>query len=178
MEKYKDKEANVYLRPITIDDTELIVSWRNKESVRKNFIYQAPFSIEGHMNWMHNVIETGKAVQMMICRIDNDNPIGSVYIRDIDDLHKKGEFGIFIGDDEARGKGVGTATAKLMVSYAFNQLSLHRLYLRALAENKRAIRSYEKAGFIQEGCLQDDVCINGEYKDIVWMAIVKKETVR
>jgi len=178
MERYKDEEANIYLRPISYDDTELIVSWRNKDTVRKNFIYQKSFSIEGHISWMSNMVETGKAVQMMICRIDSNTPIGSVYIRDIDSVHMKGEYGIFIGEDNARGQGVGTAAAKLMIAYAFEQLLLHRVYLRAFAENKPAIRSYEKAGFLQEGYLRDDVCIDGIFRDIVWMAIVKKETVR
>ena len=49
---------------------------------------------------------------------------------------------------------------------------LHRVYLRALSENLQAIRSYEKAGFVREGLLRDDVCIDGVYRDIVWMAAV------
>lgn len=75
---------------------------------------------------------------------DGDVPVGSVYIRDIDTTHHKGEYGIFIGEAEARGKGIGTRAAKLMTAYAFRELSLHRLFLRVFADNVRAIRSYEK----------------------------------
>ena len=32
----------IYLRPITADDTELAVRWRNKPTVVKNFIYRKP----------------------------------------------------------------------------------------------------------------------------------------
>ena len=32
----------VYLRPITPDDTDLIIEWRNSEAVRPYFIYQKP----------------------------------------------------------------------------------------------------------------------------------------
>ena len=46
----------------------------------------------------------------------------------------------------------------------------------AFAENVQAIRSYEKAGFLREGLLCDDVCIDGEYRDIVWMAALNPET--
>lgn len=175
MVRYQDEEAGIYLRPISYDDTDLIVSWRNKEAVRRNFVYQELFTEESHISWMHNMVETGKVIQMIICRIDNNIPIGSVYVRDIDNHHKKGEYGIFIGEDDARGRGIGTASAKLMIQYFFEQLLLHRLYLRAFAENKQAIRSYEKAGFIQEGYLKDDVCIDGKFRDMVWMAVLKKE---
>ena len=59
-----------------------------------------------------------------------------------------------------------------MIQYAFEKLGLHRLFLRAYADNGRAIRSYEKAGFTREAYLRDDVCVNGVYRDIVWMAAV------
>ena len=95
-----------------------------------------------------------------------------VYIRDIDRHHNKAEYGIFIGEADARGRGVGTAAAKLMLRYCFEEEQLHRVYLRALSENGQAIRSYEKAGFRREGLLRDDVCIEGDYRDIVWMAAV------
>ena len=117
-------------------------------------------------------VETGDVVQMIICDLANDKPLGSVYIRDIDRHHNKAEYGIFIGEADARGRGVGTAAAKLMLRYCFEEEQLHRVYLRALSENGQAIRSYEKAGFRREGLLRDDVCIEGDYRDIVWMAAV------
>lgn len=168
-------ENEIYLRPMTEEDTDLIVAWRNKPSVRNYFIYQADFTREGHLYWLHEVVEKGHASQMMICDKEQDRPLGSVYIRDIDPVHQKGEYGIFIGEEAARGRGIGTQAAKLMLRHGFEVLGLHRIYLRVLAENERAIKSYEKAGFVREGYLHDDVCIKGRYADIVWMAAVKKE---
>mgnify|MGYP002228263736 CR=1 FL=1 len=60
-------------------------------------------------------------VQMIICDLANDKPLGSVYIRDIDRHHNKAEYGIFIGEADARGRGVGTAAAKLMLRYCFEE---------------------------------------------------------
>ena len=168
-------ECQIYLRPMTEEDTDMIVAWRNKPSVKNYFIYQADFTREGHLYWLHEVVEKGRACQMIICDKVDNTPLGSVYIRDIDHTHHKGEYGIFIGEEAARGRGIGTEAAKLMIQYGFEKLGLHRIYLRVLAGNKQAIRSYEKAGFEQEGYLKDDVCINGKFVDIVWMAIVNKE---
>ena len=111
---------------------------------------------------------------MIICDDVTGKPLGSVYIRDIDRGHNKAEYGIFIGEDDARGRGVGTAAAKLMLRYCFTEEGLHRIYLRVFATNLQAIRSYEKAGFVREGILRDDVRIDGEYRDIQWMAAVSE----
>lgn len=169
MKEYRDAEAGIYLRLMNDGDTDSIVAWRNSEEVRRNFIYQELFTREGHENWIHNMVETGRVVQMIICDINTDKALGSVYIRDIDRGHRKAEYGIFIGEPGARGRGIGTAAAKLMLRYCFEEEALHRIFLRALSTNERAIRSYEKAGFVREALLRDDVCIEGSYCDIVLM---------
>lgn len=172
IERHTDREAGIYLRPMEEEDTDLILAWRNSDEVRMNFIYREPFTRQGHMAWIRNVIGTGKAVQMIVCATEGDRPLGSVYIRDIDRQHNKAEYGIFIGESQARGHGIGTAAAKLMLRYCFEEEGLHRIYLRALSGNVRAIRSYEKAGFRKEACLKDDVRIDGKYCDIIWMAAI------
>ncbi len=168
------KADTIYLRPMTMEDTENIIRWRNSDAVRKRFIYQKPFTKESHENWIKTMIDTGEAVQMIICLKEGDVPVGSVYIRDIDTIHHKGEYGIFIGEESARGKGVGTAAARQMIEYAFKELKLHRLFLRVFADNEQAIKSYKKAGFRKEAYLKDDVCIAGKYCDIVLMAVINE----
>ncbi len=170
--EYKDDKSGIYLRKMTYEDTDNIVEWRNSDSVRGNFIYQALFTRESHENWIKTMIDTGKVVQMMICECETGRAVGSVYIRDIDPVHQKAEYGIFIGAEDARGKGYGTAAAKLMIQYSFEVLKLHRLFLRVYAENQQAIRSYEKAGFIKEAFLHDDVFVNGKFRNIVLMGII------
>lgn len=172
MNRYEDKDVGIYLRLMTLEDTEQIVAWRNSDSVRQNFIYQALFTKESHENWIKTMIDTGKVVQMMICEKDTGRAVGSVYVRDIDPVHQKAEYGIFIGEEDARGKGYGTVAAKLMIRYCFEKLKLHRLFLRVYADNGQAIRSYEKAGFVKEAYLHDDVFVNGRFRDIVLMGIL------
>lgn len=172
MKKYVIEQAGIYLRKMTADDTERIVAWRNSTGVRSNFIYQELLTVQDHENWIRTKVETGKVVQMIICEKDADRPVGSVYVRDIDMTHKKAEYGIFIGEEDAKGKGYGTIAAKLMIQYCFEELKLHRLYLRVYAENRQAIRSYEKAGFEKEAYLRDDVFVNNQFRDIILMGII------
>ncbi|MCM1568082.1 MAG: GNAT family N-acetyltransferase [Roseburia sp.] len=172
IERYMDEGAGIYLRPMTAEDTERIVDWRNSEAVRRRFIYQEPFTRQGHEAWIRDMVETGRVVQFIICDTETKGPLGSVYIRDIDRKHNKAEYGIFIGEESARGRGVGTAAARLMLRYCREREKLHRVYLRVFADNRQAIRSYEKAGFRREALLKEDVCIDGQYCDIVLMAVV------
>ncbi len=167
----------IYLRKMEYADTDNIVKWRNSDYVRAHFIYQALFTKESHENWIHTMVETGKVDQLIICIKGDkeDIPVGSVYVRDIDKTHNKAEYGIFIGEESARGRGIGSMAASLMIEYCFKQLKLHRLFLRVFADNVGAIRSYEKAGFVKEAYLKDDVKIQGEYRDIILMGIINPE---
>lgn len=170
------KGRDIYLRPMEEADTDLIVKWRNTDFVRRNFIYQKKFTREGHLDWIETMVNTGKVIQFIICTGEGI-PVGSVYLRDIDREHGKAEYGIFIGEKEALSKGYGTQAAELMIEYSFRILGLHKLMLRVLAENVRARRSYEKAGFVKEGYLREDVCLEDGYHDVILMACfpTKKE---
>lgn len=162
----------IILRLMKEEDTDRIVKWRNTEFVRRNFIYRGLFTRQGHENWIRTMVDTGKVIQFIILRKTDQRPVGSVYLRDIDRTHNKAEYGIFIGEEEALGKGYGTEAAKLMIAYAFHEEGLHKLMLRVLAENVRAQRSYEKAGFVKEAYLKDEVFLDGRYQDVIYMAAI------
>lgn len=165
----------IYLRKMEIEDTDDIICWRNNKRVYQNFIYQKPFTRESHFHWIENVIQTGSAVQFIICEKENDRSVGSVYFRDISTEHKKAEYGIFIGEDDAVSKGYGSEAAKLALKYAFEVMKLHKVMLRVFADNLGAIKSYEKAGFEKEAYLKDEVCIEGQFRDMILMGIINPE---
>lgn len=165
----------IYLRLMTKADTDLIVKWRNNPRVRHNFIYQKPFTKEGHEHWIKTMIETGEAIQFIICQAESGRELGSVYFRDISREHHKAEYGIFVGEDDAIGQGIGSKTCRLACQYGFQVEKWHKIMLRAFADNMPAIRSYEKAGFVKEAYLKDDVCIDGVFRDIVLMGLLSPE---
>lgn len=166
------ENGQIYLRPITMADTDRIVAWRNQERVRRNFLYQKPFTKEGHEEWMRTQVATGRVVQFIIWEKEPDRPVGSVYFRDIDPVNKKAEYGIFIGEADATGRGIGTQAARLAVAYARDVLRLHKLMLRVFADNRAAVRSYLNAGFTQEAYLKDEVWQDGGYRDLILMAVI------
>ena len=161
----------VILRPITLKDTDNIVRWRNKESVRNHFVYQEPFTKSSHEKWMKEMVETGRVSQFIIHTKRRNQDIGSVFLRDICPIHQKAEFGIFIGEDSARGKGYGTLAAKKILQFGFQELKLHKIFLRVFADNEPAIASYKKNGFVVEGLMKDDVMVNGAFRNMAFMGV-------
>ncbi len=165
----------VTLRPISMADTPLIVKWRNTDSVRNNFIYREPFTEETHTRWMNTKVASGEVVQFIIRDKQRALDVGSVYLRDINPLNESAEYGIFIGEAEARSRGLGSEAAQLITDYGFEKLGLHRISLRLLGGNTAARRSYEKAGFKVEGVFTDMVKLDGKFTDVVFMAKLRKE---
>ena len=56
----------------------------------------------------------------------------------------KGRYSIEIYNTTKYGLEIGTEVTKMVLDYAFNILKYHKVYLRVLDYNKRAIRCYEK----------------------------------
>lgn len=165
----KKNDTKIYLLPITIEDTDNIIKWRNSDFVKENFIYQKDFTYESHLYWLNNVVNTGKAVQFIIYKSETNKAIGSTYFKDIDNKNSKAEFGIFIGEKDDLGKGYGSETAKQMINYGFTSLELHKIYLRVFAKNIAAIKSYKNAGFEISGHFKEEIRINDNYYDIIFM---------
>ena len=117
-------------------------------------------------------VAAGKVIQFIIEEksAQNSVPIGSVYLQNIDYENNNAEYGIFIGEDYARGKGYGTECAKLILTFAFEAMGLHKVYLRVLGDNIGAQKSYTKAGFTVEGYFKDHIKVENQYIDLIFMA--------
>lgn len=162
----------IWLRPITADDTGLAVRWRNKREVVENFIYRRTVSRADHEEWLANKVFKGLVHQFIICGNGDDMPLGSVYLQNFAEEHKRAESGVYLGEDCAYGKGIGTEAVRLMADYAFGALGLHKLSARVLAYNKASIRLHEKAGYVQEAYLKDELFLDGRYEDLILFGLI------
>lgn len=172
------ESERIRLRPITDFDTDLIVSWRNKEDVKKNFLYRSDFTVDLHKKWLEEKVYRGAVIQFIIEYNLEKNfiPVGSVYLRDIDYNNSSAEFGIFIGEDIARKKGIGTLATKIITDFGHTKLNLHRIFLRLISDNISAYKAYRSAGFVLEGVFRDMRKINGNYIDIMFMSSIKQDS--
>ena len=83
--------------------------------------------------------------------------------------------GISIGERKNWGKGYGTDAMKVILRYAFQELNLRRVSLSTFEYNPRAVRSYEKAGFVHEGRLRKFLLREGQRWDMLIMGILREE---
>ena len=90
-------------------------------------------------------------------------------------IHSTAWVGIGIGDRDFWSKGYGTDCMKLCLRYAFLELGMQRVALGLHSYNRRALRSYEKAGFVLEGVTRQDVLKEGKRTDTLWMGILHEE---
>lgn len=165
----------IYLRPITEADTPQVVGWRNEKSVVDNFIYRRPISEAEHRDWLKNKVAAGLVHQFIVCGNGDDVPLGCVYLQNFEEANRKAEEGIFLGERNLCGRGIGTEAAKLMLSYAFDTLGLHKLVARVLAFNRSSIRMHEKAGYTQEAYLKEELFLNGRYEDLILFGAINPE---
>lgn len=165
----------VLLRPISVDDTDNIVRWRNSEQVKKNLFSQANITRESHLEYLKRFVETGRCKQFIIEVTDSHLDIGTVFIKNIDEDNRKAEFGILIGEECARGKGYGTAATNQMLKIAFEKYKMNRVYLHVIEDNIAGIKAYLNAGFAKEGILKEEFRRGERYYNVVVMGITRSD---
>lgn len=168
----------VRLRAVERDDIPRFVAWLNDPEVIENLLINNPLSTVQEERWFEHMLTRPLDEQPLAIDVrsaEGWTHIGNCAFNEIDRTHSHGEVGIFIGDKKSWNQGYGTEAMRLLVKHGFNDLNLHRIYLMVYETNPRAMRSYEKAGFVKDGCLRDDVYKNGRYINAYVMSILRPE---
>ncbi len=100
--------------------------------------------------------------------------VGAIELRKTSPEHRSGEVGILVGR-EYWGRGYGTDAMRALCGFAFEQMDLRRISLAVMEFNTRAIRSYERVGFVAEGRLRQDTYLGGDYYDTIVMGLLREE---
>ena len=171
------KGDKVYLRAIERSDVELAWRYMNNEDTFYNLSVAIPYpmNFDNEMDWYESQRKTSGAYNFAICNAEDDLYIGGCGINKIDWNNRSCIIGIFVGDDRFKGKGYGTEAMKLLLRFIFNQISVDRVELRVFSFNERAIKSYLKNGFVEEGRLRRAIFRNGQFHDEVVMSILRDE---
>ena len=165
----------ISLRPLERRHMKRTRAWANDPVLARLMDRARAVSEEEHERWFSALHEQTDCVYFAIETKRDERHVGNVWLWDIDGRHRKAELRIVIGEQDFLGRGIGTEAISLICSYAFERLSLHKVYAYVLAINPRARRAFEKAGFVPEGTLKEDRLVDGQYTDVYLMGRLLNE---
>ena len=152
MENFKDKNLKIegeiiYLKSLNESNaTQEYCNWLCDPEVNK-YIITKKATVSQLKEYIAEQNQKFDCLFLGIFAKDNKRHIGNIKLELINLKTKKATIGILVGNKNYWGQGVATEVIKLMVDYGFNKLALEEINLEASAENKAAIRVYEKVGF-------------------------------
>jgi ribosomal-protein-alanine N-acetyltransferase len=169
------KGKHILLRPLRVNDKiDRIACGRNFEYVRMmggDYERMPPLTPEEVDAWFDRMASEphGWAIE------HEDRCIGTARLHSLEPADRRARYAIGIFNPATWGLGLGTEATRLVLRYGFATLGLHRIDLRVLAYNERAIASYKKCGFVVEGVERDSALVAGEWHDDVIMSVLEHE---
>jgi ribosomal-protein-serine acetyltransferase len=100
--------------------------------------------------------------------------VGVAGYNKINRSNKTAYIGYWLGK-EFQGNGIMTKVAKTLTDYAFRELNLNKVEIRAAAKNKKSRDIPERLGFINEGCIRQAEWLYNHYVDHVVYGMLAKE---
>ncbi len=100
---------------------------------------------------------------------------GALRLHSLDPHDRRASLAIGILNPKLLGKGIGTRAMHLIVAHAFGPLGLHRLTLRVVDYNDRAIAAYKKVGFLVEGRERESARVGDTWHDDMIMGLLASE---
>jgi RimJ/RimL family protein N-acetyltransferase len=165
------------LRPLRESDLDELTSWWNSPewaALQQRVIKPRPAAPIAEMfrEWSANkpLGDTG----FSIADAASGTLLGHLTLFGASLPERAASFAVMVGPEHT-GRGIGPRATRLALSYGFRELGLNRIELHVWAFNTRAIRAYEKAGFIVEGCRREAVFHDGQFHDELIMSVLARE---
>ncbi len=158
-------------------DAATLASWPNNPQLAQFLNVHMPMDEVDEEGWVERLRKNrheGKEIVLGIAT-HQGKLIGTMGLHGINRLNGTATTGALIGDLNYHGKGYGADAKMALLYYAFNDLNLRKINSQALATNFRSVAYLKKTGYRVEGCRKKEVWSNGEYRDMVLLAIFKED---
>ncbi|WP_028784387.1 GNAT family N-acetyltransferase [Thalassobacillus devorans] len=99
---------------------------------------------------------------------------GTAGYNEIDWTNKVAYIGYWLGEDY-QGNGIMTRVVKALTDYAFTELRLNRVDIKAAFDNKKSRGVPERLGFVEEGRIRQAEWLYDHYVDHVVYGMLKEE---
>jgi [ribosomal protein S5]-alanine N-acetyltransferase len=177
MKEIKDFSPDVIIRPIQFSDLKRIYGWLKQSDIIESILLGKRINaLEEEIKWFEKY---SKDDTKNVFAIEfKHHHVGNASLFNIDKFHGRANLSIFIGDENCRGKGLGYETLRIVLNFAFNNMSLYRISLEVLEDNLHAINCYKKIGMQEEGILRSYVNIQNRRCNMIVFSILRDEFFR
>jgi RimJ/RimL family protein N-acetyltransferase len=160
-----------------LDETYFETAWKalQEPETRRLTATHATFTEEQIRKWLAGRPGLDDRMDWAILRKEDRAHVGDLAFTDLDPHNHSIAFRIALNGPEFFGKGYGTEATKLALDYAFDVVGLHRVSLEVFEFNPRAQRVYEKCGFVREGLQRQALRWDGEWHDVIAMAVLASD---
>lgn len=158
------------VRPMTQEDLERVLRWRNHPEVRRYMYTQHEIGPDEHRRWFEQAAQD-PARHLLVFEWD-DEPLGLVNFHQIA-AGCIADWGFYAAPEAP--KGTGRRLGQAALQYAFAEADLHKVCGRSLAYNERSIRFHRSLGFVQEGILRQQHFDGEHYHDVVCFGLLASE---
>ncbi len=165
----------IHFRPIEPNDEPKLRQWINDPRIWSTLSHRPPTNVCREREWIDNLGKDDKHYNFGIVVSEDDRLIGSCGLHLGKPHARRAGFGIMIGDVDAQNQGYGSEAVQLAVRFGFEEINLNRIELSVLGGNDRAMRCYEKAGFVREGCRRQQTYRHGKFIDVYVYGILRDE---
>lgn len=155
------------LRLIEESDLETTLSWRNRDEARVWFKTSSQITLEQHQAWFHRYLNKDDDF-LFVVEVEG-KLVGQASVYDIQWGQGRAEIGRFLVAPEGGGKGYIGKACQALISLCTDTFSLQYLFLEVIETNDRAIRLYQRNGFIEE-CRYDGLIRMGLTLEMVGKA--------
>jgi RimJ/RimL family protein N-acetyltransferase len=128
------------------------------------------FATEDVERWLATRADAERRADWAIVTADEGRFVGEVVLMDVDADNESAGFRIALSNPDEFGRGYGSEATRLVAEFAFAVVGLHRLALEVYDFNARAIATYRRCGFREEGRLRDALRWDGEWHDAIVMS--------
>lgn len=161
---------NSTVRRMNHDDLSMVLAWRNHPDVRRFMFTQHEIALHEHQQWFAKVSQDATRCLLIV---ENElEPIGFVQFNNVS-VGGVADWGFYASPTAP--KGSGRLLGTLSLTYAFEELQLHKVCGQAIESNDASIGFHKSLGFAVEGALRDQQRIQGTYHTLICFGLLAHE---
>lgn len=175
MNNLKLKNGDSYIiREGLVGDAGNLLAFASQVFTETDFLTYEPgefnMSLEGEEKFLKSIIDSDN--QLYILAEHEEKVIGTLHFAAGNKIRTKhyGQFGVSV-IKEYWSNGIGTELIKYLLSWVKNSQVVKKINLQVLAGNIKAVKLYLSLGFVVEGKILKNTCINGQYLDTYIMGL-------